>query len=150
MELDLIKNSACNNCSSPESKIVELNQVIMNSEKGQIDLENVLSSTKNSNYKCGLEFINFDRPSKSQTIFVKATNKFNNKESKIEHIINYNKSTYKRNHVFRPTFFYCKVKGHTTNACYIKNYGISYSKYVWMRKISNPKRPKENWVPRCN
>lgn len=32
VELDLIKNSACNNCSYLEFKIVELNQVIMKYE----------------------------------------------------------------------------------------------------------------------
>lgn len=43
VELDLIKNSACNNCSSVESKIVELNQMNKKYEKDQIILENVLS-----------------------------------------------------------------------------------------------------------
>lgn len=58
VELDLIKNLACNIFSSLESKIIELNQVIMKFEKGQIDLENVLSSQKNSNDKYGLDFTN--------------------------------------------------------------------------------------------
>lgn len=41
-------------------------------------------------------------------------------------------------------------KGHTINACYIRNYGICYIEYVRVRKVSNPKGHKENWVPRCN
>lgn len=36
VELDLIKNSTCNNCSSFESKIVKLNQVIAKYEKGKL------------------------------------------------------------------------------------------------------------------
>lgn len=99
----------------------------------------MLCSQKNPNDKCGLGFTNFDKPSTSQIIFVKATNKFNNEESEIEHVVNDHKSAYKRNHVFRPTCFYCKTKDHTINACYIRNYGIPYSEYVWVRKISNPK-----------
>lgn len=46
VELDLIKNSACNNYSSLESKIIKLKQVIVKFEKCQIDVENVLSSKK--------------------------------------------------------------------------------------------------------
>lgn len=114
----------------------------MNFEKGKVDLENVLSSKKNSNDKCGLDFTNLDKPSTSQTIFVKATNKFNNEESKIEYVVNDNKRPYKMNHIFRSTCFYCKAKVHTINACYIRNYGIPYCEYVLVRKVSNPKGPK--------
>lgn len=52
-------------------------------ENGEIGLENVLSSQIYSNKKCGLVFSNFDKPSTSKIIFVKATRKFNNKESSI-------------------------------------------------------------------
>ena len=150
VELDLIKNSACNNCSSLESKIVELKQVIVKFEKDKIDVENVLSSKNVSNDKCGLDFTNLYNPSTSQTIFVNPTNKYNNEESKKEHVVNDHKRPYKRNHIFRPTCFYCKAKCHTTNAYYIRNYGIPYNEYVWVWKVSNPKGPKKNWVPRCN
>lgn len=80
VELNLIKNSTCSHCSSLESKIVELNQVTMKFEKCQIDLENVLSSQKISNDKYGLGFTSLGKPSTSQTIFVKAINKFNKEE----------------------------------------------------------------------
>lgn len=42
VELDKVKNSACNKCQLHESKIVELNQVIKKYEKCKIGLENVL------------------------------------------------------------------------------------------------------------
>ena len=109
MELDLIKNSAFNNCSSIESKIIALNQVILKYE-----------------------------------------NEFNNVESNKEYVINHHKRFYNKNHIFRPTCFLCKEKVHTTNACYIRNYGIPCSEHVWMRKVFNQKGPIENWVPRCN
>lgn len=48
----------------------------------------------------------------------------------------------KRNHIFRPTYFYCNEKGHTSNTCYIRNYGIPYGEYVWVRKRSIPRGPK--------
>ena len=56
---------------------MELNQVIEKYEKGEIGLDNVWSSKIFSNNNCGLEFFYFDKPSTSQTNFVKATNKFN-------------------------------------------------------------------------
>lgn len=55
---------------------------------------------------------------------------------------------YKRNHVFIPTCFYYKWKIHTSNVCYMRNYGITYDEYIWVRKWSNLRGPKENWVPR--
>lgn len=64
LELDLIKNSACNKSSSFESKIMELNQVLAKHEKGEIDLDNVLSSQRFLNNKCGLGFSNLDKPIK--------------------------------------------------------------------------------------
>lgn len=114
----------------------------------------MLSSQRHSSNKCGLGFYNFDIPSTSQTIFVKATRKFTNKESKKVHATNHHKRPYDRNnfyvnkrkHVFRPIWFYCYAKGHTYNDFYIRNYGIPYGEYVWGRKGSNPREPKENWV----
>lgn len=86
-------------------------------------MDNVLSSQRFSNNKCRLAFSNFDKPSTSQTIFTKATRKFNNKESRKEHVVNHHKMPYDRknfyvnkwNHVFRPTCFYYNAKCHTSN-----------------------------------
>lgn len=152
VELDLIKNSVCNNCSFFESKIVELNQVIAKYEKG---LDNMLSSQIFSNNKYGLGFSNFDKTSSSQTIFVKATSKFNKTESKKEHVVSHHKIPYnrnkfyvnKKNHVFRPICFYLNAKGHTSNACYIRNYGIPYGEYVQVIIGSKPRESKEYWLP---
>lgn len=36
----------------------------------------------------------------------------------------------KMNHVLKPTCFYCNVKGHTSKARYIRNFGIPYGEYV--------------------
>ncbi|XP_045798087.1 uncharacterized protein LOC123892341 [Trifolium pratense] len=157
VELEEVKNSTCNKCHDHESKIVELNQVIKKYEKGQIGLENVLSSQRFSNDKCGLGFSNFDKLSTSHNTFVKTTcNKFNNNESKKEHVVNYHKRTYdrnnfygnKENHIFRPTCFYCNTKGHTPNACYVRNIGVPNGEYIWIKKGINPRGPKEKWVPR--
>lgn len=126
----------------------------MKFEKCQIGLENVLRNQRYSNDKCGLDFSNLDKPNTTKTIFVKATIKFNNKESKKVHFLDYHKRPYdrnnfylnKRNNVFRPICFNCNAKGHTSNTCYIKNYGIPYCEYVWVRKGSNPRGPKKYWV----
>lgn len=65
VELENIKNSACNKCKGQESKIVELNQVIKKYRKCQIGLEDVLSRQRYSNSKIWLEFSNFDKPNTS-------------------------------------------------------------------------------------
>lgn len=151
MELDQVKNSACNKFQSLESKIIELNQVINKYEKYQICLENMLSKQRYLNDKCGLDFFKFDKPSTSKTISIKATrNKLNIVESsKVHGVIDpkrpyvwNNSYIYKMNHVFRPTYFYYNTKGHTPNTFYIRNYGVPYDEYVWVRKGINPKRSK--------
>lgn len=63
-------------------------------------MDNVLSSQIFSNNKCGLDFSNFHKPSTSQSIFVKATSKFNNKESNKEHGVNHLKRPYDRNNFY--------------------------------------------------
>jgi phage gpG-like protein len=167
IELDQVKNSTCNKCQDHESKIVELNQVIAKYEKGQIGLDNVLSSQRFSNNKCRLGFSNFDKPNTSQTIFVKATRKFNNKESKKEHVVNPHKRPNDRNSFksknysnirnksfnknysnarnnsnnfnsyHKPTCFYCNIIGHTSNACYIQNVGVPNGEFIWVEKGTN-------------
>jgi hypothetical protein len=154
VRLITFKKFPCNKCQDQESKIVELNQVI---KKYDIGLDNVLSSQRFSNNKCGLGFSNFDKPSTSQTIFVKTTyNKFNNVEPKkvhgvIRHYGRYDSYLYKNHHVHKPICFYCNKKGHTPSVCYIRNYGVPYSEYIWIKKGTNPRGPKEYWVSRkCN
>lgn len=46
------------------------------------------------------------------------------------------------------TCFYYTYKCHTTNACYIRNFGVPNGNYVWVDKRVNQKGPKEYWVPR--
>jgi hypothetical protein len=117
IELDQVKNSACNKCQSLECNIIELNQVIKKYEKGQIGLENVLSNQRFSNDKCGLGFSNFDKPSTSHTTFVKATcNKFNNVEQKKVHIVNPSKRLNVRFNSYGRNYFNIR------NKCYNKNY----------------------------
>lgn len=114
-------------------------------ETCQIGLENVLSSQRYSSNKCGIHFSNFDKSSASQTIFVKAIGRFNNKDSNKLHVINHCKRPHdrnkfylnKRNRVFRPTCSYCNTKGHTLKACYIRNYNVPYGEYVWVKKGTN-------------
>lgn len=100
VKLEKVKNSTCKKCQDHESKIVELSQVINKYKKCQIGLENVLRSQIYSSNKCGLGFSNFDNPSTSHIIFVKTTNKFNNKESKKVHVVNHHKRPYDRNNFY--------------------------------------------------
>lgn len=51
-------------------------------------------------------------------------------------------------HACRPTYFYCNTKGHTLKSFYIRNHGIPYSEYVWVRKENNPRGSNKYWVPR--
>ena len=76
---------------------MELNQVVEKYEKGEISLDNVSCSQIFSNNKFGLEFFNFDKPSTSPTIFLKATKKFNNQDSKKKRVVNHHKKPYDRN-----------------------------------------------------
>lgn len=151
MKLYQVKNPICNTYQSLESKIIELNQVIKKYEKSQIGLDNMLRRQIYLNDKCGLGFSKFYKPITSKIIFVKDTsNKFNNVELKKMHGVIHPKSSYvrnnsyvyKRNHVFRLTLFYCNTKGHTPNACYIRNYDILYGEYVWVRNETNPRGHK--------
>jgi len=50
-------------------------------------------------------------------------------------------------HVNNFTCFYCNIKGHTPNTCYIRNFGILYGEFIWVKKSTNPQGPKEKWVP---
>lgn len=42
---------------------------------------------------------------------------------------------------------YCMSKGHTPNVCYIRNFGVPYGEFIWVRKGINPSGPKSLWVP---
>ena len=179
VDLEKVKNSSCNKCKEHETKIVELNQVIKNFEKGHNSLEDVLSKQSDSNNKTGLGFSNFDKPSTSKTIFVKASTTSNNLEPKKMHVViplksmnprnnsngrNYSNKSYKKTnfkvrnnvsngsnssvyHVQKLSCFYCNMKGHTPNTCYIRNFGVPYGEYIWVRKGINPQGPKSQWVP---
>jgi hypothetical protein len=166
MELDQVKNSACTKCQSLESNIVELNQVITKYEKGHFGLEDVLSRQRYSNNKNGLGFSMFDKPSKNKTIFVKESTTSNNLEQNNVHIVNPSKRSNFRNKSYnknysnarnnsknfnsyhKPTCFYCKIIGHTSNACYIKNVGLPNGEFIWVEKETNHQGPKEKWVPK--
>ena len=52
---------------------------------------------------------------------------------------------YKSN--FEPTCFYCGIKGHTPNACYIRTYSVEKGHYVWVKKGEKYEGPKAIWVP---
>jgi len=49
------------------------------------------------------------------------------------------------------TCFYCSEIGHTSNWCYVRNYGVPKGKYKWVPKgtpqATKIKGPKFNWVP---
>lgn len=154
VELEKVKTSTCNKCQEPESKIVELNQVIKNYEKGQIGLEDLLSRQRYSNNKIGFGFSNLYKPSTNKTIFIKASTTSDNIETKKMHSVNpprrfnlrtnSNGRNYSNSyHVHKSTCFYCNTKGHTPNTCYIRNYGVPYGEYVWIKKGTNPRGPKE-------
>jgi len=45
------------------------------------------------------------------------------------------------------TCSYCNNKGHTPNACYIRNIGIPNGKFICIEKEVNPQGPKPHQVP---
>ena len=48
---------------------------------------------------------------------------------------------------FEPTCFYYGIKGHTPNACYVRNFSVASGHYVWVKKGTNYEGPKATWVP---
>lgn len=179
-ELEKIKSSSCNKCKENETKIVELNKVIENFEKGHNGLEEVLSKQRYSNNKTGLGFSNFNKPRTNKTVFVKSSTISNNIETKKMHVVNssksmnqrinskrrnYSNNSFKKNnsnvknnfskennfdshHVHNLTCFYCNTKGHTLNTCYIRNIGVPYGEFIWVKKGINSQGPKSQWAPR--
>lgn len=65
------QNLTCKNCDSLTFQIVQLKRVIERYEKGQVGLENVLSQQIYSNYKSGLGYSMFNKPSTNKTIFLR-------------------------------------------------------------------------------
>ncbi|CAJ2660665.1 unnamed protein product [Trifolium pratense] len=151
------QNFTCKECDSLSFQIVQLKRVLERYEKGQVGLDNILSQQRFSNDKSGLGYSNFDKPSTSKTIFVKAidqsTKEKVNKAPKVHH---YPKKRFskKKSYIpryrsnFVPTCFYCGISGHTPNACYVRNIGVPNGEYIWIKKGTNPRGPKEKWVPR--
>jgi hypothetical protein len=157
---ELIKNFACTKCESLAFQIVQLKRVIERYEKGQIGLEHVLSSQRYSNDKSGLGYSNFAKQTSNKTIFVKAKEQIpldKSNKPKVVHQYNNrkrNKSYYKKKSYppryksnFEPTCFYCGIKGHTPNACYVRNFSVAQGHYVWVKKGTNYHGPKAHWVP---
>jgi len=174
VELEKVKSSSCNKCKENETKIVELNQVIKNFEKGRNGLEEVLGKQRYSKNKTGLGFSNFNKPNTNKTVFVKASTISNNIETKKMHVVNsskdvnqiinskrrnYSNNSFKKNnsniknifskennfgshHAHNLTCLYCNTKGHTLNTCYIRNFGIPYGEYIWIKKGINPQGSK--------
>ena len=151
------QNFVCKNCDSLSFQIVQLKRVIERYEKGQIGLEGVLSQQRYSNDKSGLGYSKFSKPSSNKTIFVKASDQSSKeKVNKPKIVRHYPKkktfpkkksypSRYRSN--FEPTCFYCGIKGHTPNACYVRNFSIASGHYVWVKKGTNYEGPKATWVP---
>ncbi|XP_050908720.1 uncharacterized protein LOC127122424 [Lathyrus oleraceus] len=140
---ELIKNFTCTKCESLAFQIVQLKRVIERYEKDQIGLEHVLSSQRYSNDKSGLGYSNFAKQTSNKTIFVKAKEQIpldKSNKPKVVHQYNNrkrNKSYYKKKSYppryksnFEPTCFYCGIKGHTPNACYVRNFSVAQGHYV--------------------
>jgi len=174
VELEKVKGSSCNKCKEHETKIIELNQVIKNFEKGHNSLEDVLSRQIYSNNEIGLSFSNFNKPSTNKTVFGKASTIFNNTKTKKMHVVNsskdlnqrinskrrnYSNNSFKKNnsnvtnnfskennfgshHAHNLTCFYCNTKGHNPNTCYIRNFGVPYGEFIWVKKGINTQGPK--------
>src|ERR1051325_10654524 len=121
---DQKQNFVCNNCESLSFQIVQLKIVLERYEKGQVGLENVLSTQRYPKDKSGLGFSKFSQPSSNKTIFVKANNQpIQEKVSKPKLVHHYPKKkrvikSYPPRYIsnFEPTCFYCGIKGHTPNA----------------------------------
>ena len=154
---DQKQNFVCNNCESLSFQIVQLKRVLERYEKGQVGLENVLSTQRYPKDKSGLGFSKFSQPSPNKTIFVKANNQpIQEKVNKPKVVHHYPKNkrvvknkSYPPRYIsnFEPTCFYCGIKGHTPNACYIRNFSVPSGHYVWVKKGTNYEGPKAIWVP---
>ena len=157
---DQKQNFVCNNCESLSFQIVQLKRVLERYEKGQVGLENVLSTQRYPKDKSGLGFSKFSQPSPNKTIFVKANNQpIQEKVNKPKFVHHYPKNkrvvknkSYPPRYIsnFEPTCFYCGIKGHTPNACYIRNFSVPSGHYVWVKKGTNYEGPKAIWVPNKN
>jgi hypothetical protein len=157
MVSDQKQNFVCNKCESLSFQIIQLKRVLERYEKGQIGLEGVLSQQRYSNDKSGLGYSKFSKPSSNKTIIVKASDQpIQEKVNKPKTVHHYPKkknlvkkksypSRYRSN--FEPTCFYCGIKGHTPNACYIRNFSVANGHYVWVKKGTNYEGPKATWVP---
>ena len=154
---ELIKNFACTKCESLAFQIVQLKRVLERYEKGQVGLENVLSQQRYSNDKSGLGYSKFSKPSSNKTIFVKASDQLSkekvNKPKVVHHYPKRKRFVKKKSYPpryksnFEPTCFYCGIKGHTPNACYVRNFSVAQGHYVWVKKGTNFEGPKAIWVP---
>lgn len=90
VELDQVKNSACNKCETLESKVVELNQVLKKYEKWQLDLKNVINKQRYSNDKCEIGYSKFDKPIRTKLYFLRLTinsTMRNQRNSKLQFIL---------------------------------------------------------------
>lgn len=155
--MDEKQSLVCKNCESLSFQIVQLKRVLERYEKGHIGLEEILKHQRYSNDTSGLGYSKFSKPSTNETIFVKASEqvvKEKVKNSKTVHQSHKKKMiAKKKNYVpryrshFQPTCFYCGIKGHTPNACYVRNLGVAKGHYVWVKKGTNYQGPKVIWVP---
>ena len=110
-----------------------------------------------SNDKSGLGYSKFSKPSSNKTIFVKASDQSSKEKVNKPKIVRHypKKKTFPKKKSypsryrskFEPTCFYCGIKGHTPNACYVRNFSVASGHYVWVKKGTNYEGPKATWVP---
>jgi len=95
----------------------------------------VVNSSKNVNQR-----INSKRRNYSNNSFKKNNSNVKNSFSK--------ENNFGSHHAHYLTCFYCNIKDHTPNTFYIRNIGVPYGEYIWIKKGINPEGPKEKWIPR--
>ena len=70
-----------------------------------------------------------------------SNNSFKKNNSNIKNIFS-KENNFGSHHAHNLTCLYCNTKGHTLNTCYIRNFGIPYGEYIWIKKGINPQGSK--------
>jgi len=118
--------------STNKTVFVKANTISNNIETKKMHVVNL---PKSMNHRINSKRINY-----SNNSFKKNNSNVRNNSSK--------ENNFGSHYVLNLTCFYCNIKRHTPNTCYIRNFGVLCGEFIWVKKGINPQGPKEKWVPR--
>ena len=105
-----------------------------NSNNVETKKMHIVNSSKNVNQKSNSKRRNY------------SNNSFKKNNSNVKNIFSQG-NNFGSHHVLNLTCFYCNIKGHTPNSCYIRNFGVPYGEFIWVKKGINKQGPNAQWVP---